>query len=99
MVNYEALRAANTELKKLYGSHAYLDADAIPTMTPDMNTRELAVRVTVIEGEQYLFNQVHFELTLVENPAILDNQKVEQDLQSAWLLTEGQLCRYDLVVE
>ena len=68
-------------------------------MTPDINARRLAVRITVIEGDQYLFSQVHFELTLVENPAFQDNQRVEQDLQNAWLLTEGQLCRLDLVEE
>ena len=99
VINYGALKAANGELKKLYGSHAYLGTDAIPTMTSDMNARELAVRITVIEGDQYLFNQVHLELTLVENPAFQDNQKAEQELHDAWLLTEGQLCRLDLVEE
>ena len=97
VVNYGALKTAFVELKQLYGSQGYLDMNVIPTMTPHMTARELDIQVEVLEGEQYLFNQVRFEIA--EDPAIQDSQRVKQDLRNTWLLTEGQLCRSDLVEE
>ncbi len=99
VVSYDALKAGLQRLKRLYRRHAYLDMDAIPTLTPDLKGRELDVQVRIIEGTQYVFGRVHFELTLVENPTFQDNQQAEQNLHDSWLLTEGQLCGLDLVEE
>ena len=98
-VSNAALKVGLRGLKRLYRSYAYLDMDAAPTLTPDLKGRELDVQIRIVEGIQYLFNQVQFELTLVEKPTFQDNEKAEKDLHDAWLLTEGQLCRLDLVAE
>ena len=99
VVSYAALKVGLRGLKRLYRNRAYLDMDVTPTMTPDQKGHELDVQIRIVEGTRYVFGRVHFELTLVENPVFQDNQKVEKDLQDAWLLIEGQLCRLDLVVE
>ena len=68
-------------------------------MTPNLKESTLAVRIEVTEGKQYIFDQFHFELTLVEDPAFQDNQRAEQDLQNAWLPIEGQPGNLALVEE
>ena len=60
VVNYTALKQANEDIKKLYSTRGFLDMDAIPVMTPNMDDKTLDVTITIVEGKQYIVDKIEF---------------------------------------
>ncbi len=60
VVNYTTLKEANENLKKLYSTRGFLDMDVIPSMTPNMDEKTLDIRMTIVEGKQYIVDKIEF---------------------------------------
>ena len=60
VVNYSALKKSNEDLKKLYSTRGFLDMDVIPSMTSDTDKNILDIRMTIVEGKQYIVDKIEF---------------------------------------